>query len=60
MIPQIGYTDFPKICRLCLNERELINILDRADLVELYIRITNITVSVSVVIMLHIIHANIL
>lgn len=42
---QIGYNDFPKICRFCMKEGEFINILDRPELKCLYINITNITVS---------------
>lgn len=45
MIPQIGLNDFPKICRLCMKEGDFINILDRPDLIYVYITITNISVS---------------
>lgn len=48
MIPQIKYIDFPKICRLCLNEYDFINninILDRPELIHIYVSITNNSVS---------------
>lgn len=45
MIPQISFSDFPKICRLCMKEGDFVSILDRPDLISVYVSITNISVS---------------
>lgn len=48
MIPQIKITDFNSICRFCIQKGEFSNIFERPDLIDLYINITNLTVSLGV------------